>query len=79
VSVTAPYPQRNAGDSPVDVPAIPATVQPGEVVLWPHPIAGFEPVPAEPPAPAAKAAPAKTTPSPAEPAQPAAAGAAGQE
>ncbi|TQF04760.1 hypothetical protein E6W39_24205 [Kitasatospora acidiphila] len=62
-----PYPQRNPGDSPVDVPAIPANVQPGEVVLWHLPIAGFEPVTDTPsPAPAAAAdtppdAPAKTT------------------
>ncbi|MCC9307683.1 hypothetical protein LN042_11310 [Kitasatospora sp. RB6PN24] len=66
MSDTAPYPQRNPGDSPVDVPAIPATVLPGETVLWPVPIAGFEPVPDAPsPAPAAAdttpTAPAKTT------------------
>ncbi|MFF0409058.1 hypothetical protein ACFYUY_01310 [Kitasatospora sp. NPDC004745] len=45
--------QRSTHDSPVDVPAIPATVAPGAVVDWPTPIAGFEPVPDEPaPAPA---------------------------
>ena len=53
-----PYPQRNAHPYAVDVPAIPATVQPGEVVTWPFPNAGFEPVtdaaaPAADPAPAA--------------------------
>jgi hypothetical protein len=39
--------QRSTHDSPVDIPAIPATVQPGEIVDWPIPIAGFEPVPAD--------------------------------
>lgn len=76
MSDTDPYLQRNAGDSPVDVPAIPATVGPGETVAWHLPIAGFEPAPADPP-PAPKTT-AKTTP-PAQPAQPTAAGAAGQE
>lgn len=43
-----PYPQRNPGDVPVDVPAIPATVGPGEVVLWHVPVAGFERVEPKP-------------------------------
>jgi hypothetical protein len=56
--VPDPYPQRNPGADPVDVPAIPATVLPGEVVLWPHPIAGFERVaPAPDPAPEPPAKP----------------------
>jgi hypothetical protein len=37
--------QRNTGDHPLDVPAIPATVQPGDTVEWPDPIIGFTPVP----------------------------------
>lgn len=41
--------QRSIHASPVDVPAIPATVWPGEVVDWPDPIAGFEPAPDAPP------------------------------
>lgn len=45
-------------EAPVDVPAIPATVQPGEVVDWPDPIAGFEPVED---APKPDEAPAKTS------------------
>ena len=45
---TAPYLQRNPGPDPVDVPAIPATVGPGESVAWHIPIAGFEPVPDDP-------------------------------
>lgn len=45
--------QRSTHEAPVDVPAIPATVEPGEVVDWPDPIAGFEPVDDGPaPAPA---------------------------
>ncbi|MEV8324509.1 hypothetical protein [Kitasatospora sp. NPDC056731] len=40
--------QRSLHESPVDVPAIPATVAPGQIVDWPTPIAGFEPVPTEP-------------------------------
>ncbi len=40
--------QRNATDHPLDVMAIPATVQPGDTVDWPDPIVGFEEVP-EPP------------------------------
>ena len=40
--------QRNATDHPLDVPAIPATVQPGDTVDWPHPIIGFEPVAPDP-------------------------------
>lgn len=55
--------QRSLHEAPVDVPAIPATVGPGEVVDWPIPIAGFEELtdeadarrPADPPA-----APSKT-------------------
>ena len=35
----APYLQRNPGPSPVDVPDIPATVLPGETVMWPLPSA----------------------------------------
>lgn len=34
--------QRSLHEAPVDVPAIPATVGPGEVVDWPIPISGFE-------------------------------------
>ncbi|NUS29190.1 MAG: hypothetical protein HOV92_33930 [Streptomyces sp.] len=57
MSDTAPYLQRNPGPDPVDVPAIPATVGPGEAVAWHIPIAGFEPVPADPePKPSKKAA-----------------------
>lgn len=44
--------QRSTHESPVDVPAIPATIQPGETVDWPHPISGFalvEPPPSAPP------------------------------
>ncbi|MEE6264873.1 hypothetical protein V2E29_04330 [Streptomyces diastatochromogenes] len=41
--------QRSLHEAPVDVPAIPATVLPGEVVNWPDLIAGFEPVTDEPP------------------------------
>jgi hypothetical protein len=40
--------QRSTHESAVDVPAIPATVQPGETVDWPIPISGFEPVPDPP-------------------------------
>lgn len=55
--------QRSTHESPVDVPAIPATVWPGETVDWPNPIAGFEPVPDAPspspePTPKKKATPA---------------------
>ena len=42
--------QRSTHEAPVDVPDIPATIQPGEVIDWPHPIAGFEPVKAQGPA-----------------------------
>jgi hypothetical protein len=51
----------------VDVPAIPATVGPGDTVAWHVPIAGFELVPDDTPAPPSEAAatapdaPAKTT------------------
>jgi hypothetical protein len=66
VSDTAPYLQRNPGPDPVDVPAIPATVGPGETTSWHIPIAGFEPVPVDTEAPPQAAdtapdAPAKTT------------------
>ncbi|MDJ0342292.1 hypothetical protein QMK19_03700 [Streptomyces sp. H10-C2] len=54
--------QRSTHESPVDVPDIPATVQPGEVVDWPHPIAGFEVV--DPPEPAAPEPAAQTKSSP---------------
>lgn len=59
--------QRSTHESPVDVPAIPATVWPGETVNWPDPIAGFEPVPDTAPTPSPeptqkkKAAPAAAT------------------
>lgn len=43
--------QRSTHESAVDVPAIPATVQPGETVDWPDPISGFEPVPEDAPSP----------------------------
>jgi hypothetical protein len=39
--------QRSLHEAPVDVPAIPATVGPGEVVDWPIPISGFEELTAE--------------------------------
>lgn len=48
--------QRSTHEAPVDVPAIPATVEPGEVVDWPTPIAGFEPVTDEPAPPEPDAA-----------------------
>lgn len=51
--------QRSTHDGPVIVPAIPATVEPGEVVDWPDPIAGFEPVEEPQPEPDAEA-PAKS-------------------
>ncbi len=50
--------QRNTTDHPLDVMAIPATVQPGETVEWPNPIVGFELDKAEPKA-TRKAAAAK--------------------
>lgn len=55
--------QRNPTDHPLDVPDIPATVQPGETVDWPRPIAGFEPAdPApEPEQPAVDVPTAKTS------------------
>lgn len=40
--------QRNASDHPLDVPAISATVQPGDTVEHPIPIVGFEPVEPDP-------------------------------
>jgi hypothetical protein len=52
--------QRSTHDGPVIVPAIPATVEPGEVVDWPDPIAGFEPVEDPQPEPEPEA-PAKPT------------------
>jgi len=36
--------QRNTTDHPLDVPAASATVQPGDTLDFPLPIAGFEPV-----------------------------------
>ncbi|MFD7016138.1 hypothetical protein [Streptomyces sp. NPDC059928] len=42
--------QRNPNPYALDVPDIPATVQPGESVDWHWPIAGFEPVEDAPPA-----------------------------
>lgn len=51
--------QRSTHTVPVDVPAIPATVLPGESVDWPDPIAGFEAVKDE--TPAEPDTPAKTT------------------
>lgn len=42
--------QRSTHEAAVDVPDIPATVQPGETVDWPLPIAGFEPADEAPPA-----------------------------
>ncbi|MFB6568367.1 hypothetical protein [Streptomyces noursei] len=61
--------QRSTHEAPVDVPAIPATVQPGGVVDWPDPIAGFEPVedqtPPEPETAASKPAPKKRAAAPA--------------
>lgn len=54
--------QRNPTDHPLDVPDIPATVQPGGVVDWPRPIAGFEPADQAPePDPAAENAPTAKT------------------
>lgn len=41
--------QRNPFTYALDVPDIPATVQPGETVDWHQPIAGFEPVEDTPP------------------------------
>lgn len=49
--------QRNASDHPLDVPAISATVQPGETVDHEWPIVGFEPVD---PAPEPEPSPPKT-------------------
>jgi hypothetical protein len=57
--------QRNPHPYALDVPAIPATVQPGDTVDHPDLIAGFEPAEPEP-EPAAKAA--KTVKRAAEPA-----------
>lgn len=54
--------QRSTHEAPVDVPAIPATVQPGETVDWPDPIAGFEPVADEPTPSATNAATDKPAP-----------------
>lgn len=58
--------QRSTHSSPVDVPAIPATVQPGETVDWPDPIAGFEPVP-DAPSPSPEPAPVKKKAAPSAP------------
>lgn len=52
--------QRNPHPYALDVPAIPATVQPGDTVDWPDPIAGFEAVP-DGPVPEVEAASAKTS------------------
>lgn len=52
--------QRSTHDAAVVVPDIPATVEPGETVDWPYPIAGFEPA-EDQPAPEPDT-PAKTTP-----------------
>lgn len=35
--------QRNTTDHPLDVPAVPVTLQPGDTVDWPDPIIGCEP------------------------------------
>lgn len=51
--------QRSTHESPVDVPAIPVTVSPGETVDWPDPIAGFEPVTDTTPPPSPQPAPSK--------------------
>lgn len=56
--------QRSTHESAVDVPAIPATVLPGETVDWPDPIAGFEPV-ADAPPPSPEPTPKKKAASPA--------------
>ncbi|MEV5944447.1 hypothetical protein [Streptomyces sp. NPDC051994] len=48
--------QRSTHEAAVDVPDIPATVQPGDTVDWPIPIAGFEPVEDEAPKTARKKA-----------------------
>lgn len=53
--------QRNPRPDPVDVPTIPATVQPGETVDWPEPIVGFELVEPEPSPDPAPEPPAKPT------------------
>lgn len=58
--------QRNPHPYALDVPAIPATVQPGDTVDHPDLIAGFEPAEQAEPEPAAKAA--KTVKRAAEPA-----------
>ncbi|RLU81130.1 hypothetical protein CTZ27_33365 [Streptomyces griseocarneus] len=56
--------QRSTHEAAVDIPAIPATVQPGVTVDWPDPIAGFVLVddppspPADEPRPASKKKPA---------------------
>lgn len=60
--------QRSTHESAVDVPAIPATVQPGETVDWPDPIAGFEPVPEAAPPPSPEPTPSKKR-APAAPAE----------
>jgi len=58
--------QRNPHPYALDVPAVPATVQPGDTVDWPDPIAGFEAVHDEPsPVPdATPEAPARTSKTP---------------
>jgi hypothetical protein len=65
--------QRSLHEAAVDVPAIPATIQPGDTVDWPIPISGFVQVDAveaeglpigDPPAPS-KTARKKSAPEPA--------------
>lgn len=56
------YPQRNPHPYPVVVPAIPATVEPGETVTWPYPVAGLEPAAADDAPPAAQPAVKKKQP-----------------
>lgn len=54
--------QRNPTDHPLDVPDIPATVQPGQTIDWQHPIAGFEPAdPVPDPEPEVEQTPAAKT------------------
>ncbi len=58
--------QRSTHHGPVDVPAIPATIQPGDIVDWPDPIAGFTPVEPEPESRAATPRRKTTPPAPAD-------------
>lgn len=41
--------QKSTHEAAVDIPAIPATVQPGETINWPDPIAGFVVIDTVPP------------------------------